>query len=121
MANINGEIAEGTTFNIWMIKDGKAMTPHPLSGLLKGITRQKVLEICKTSELPFEEASISIEGLKGADELFITSSTKGVMPVYKLDGKTYAEKASERPVTERLRKLYCELVDEHIQKGLYTY
>lgn len=121
MANIDGEIAEGTTFNIWMVKDGKAVTPHPSSGLLKGITRQKVLDICKTFDFPCEEGKITIDDLSGAQELFITSSTKGVMPVYKLDGKTYAETSAQRPVTQKLWEKYRELLDEHIAQGLYTY
>ena len=121
MANLNGEITEGSTFNIWMVKDGKALTPHPESGLLKGITRQKVLEICKTKGIDCEEAKISIEDLSNADEIFITSSTKGVMPVYKLQGKTYAETSAQRPVTQKLWENYRELVNEHINKGLYTY
>lgn len=121
MPNLNGEITEGSTFNIWMVKDGKVMTPHPEAGLLKGITRQKVLEVCKTQGIACEETKITIDQLKDADEIFITSSTKGVMPVYKLDGKTYAETRDQRPVTEKLWQCYSELIDEHLREGLNSY
>lgn len=121
MANIEGNVTEGSTFNIWMVKDGIIKTPHPINGLLKGITRQKVLEICEREGLNHEEAVFSIEELKNADEIFITSSTKGVMPVYMLDGKTYATCASERPITEKLSHLYRSLVHEYLENGPYSY
>ena len=121
MANTLGEITEGTTFNIWMVKDGKVFTPHHESGLLKGITRDKVMRLCVETNVPFEEKTLTPQDLMAAQELFITSSTKGIMPVYKLDDRIYAQSSEQRPLMERLRKSYIALVNEHIDKGFYSY
>ena len=121
MANQAGEVTEGTTFNIWIVKNGKVMTPHPTSGLLKGITRAKVIDLCVANKFDFEERAITTQELIDADEIFITSSTKGIMPVYKLDSKIYAESSAQRPVTEALRKCYIELIQNHINSGTHSY
>ncbi|MCO4754666.1 MAG: aminotransferase class IV [Bacteriovoracaceae bacterium] len=121
MTNTNGEVAEGTTFNIWMVKDGKVLTPHHDSGLLRGVTRAKVIDICGSNDVVLEERTITTQELIDADEVFITSATKGIMPVYKLDSKIYAENSDQRPITEALRKSYIELIQEHINKGTYSY
>ncbi len=121
MANIEGNITEGSTFNIWTVKDGVIRTPHPKNGLLEGITRQKVLEICQKESFAYEETVISVDELKNSDEIFITSSTKGIMPVYKLDGKIYATRREERPLTEKLSAHYKALVHEYLESGVYSY
>ncbi|MEX0799346.1 MAG: aminotransferase class IV [Bacteriovoracaceae bacterium] len=121
MANTQGEVTEGTTFNVWMVRDGEVFTPHHDSGLLKGITRDKVMDVCAQLKVPFHETSLTAADLSSAQELFITSSTKGIMPVYKLDDRIYAETDDKRPVTEKLRKRYLDLVNEHIHQGLFTY
>ncbi len=121
MANQAGEVTEGTTFNVWIVKDGKVMTPHPTSGLLKGITRAKVMDLCIANNFNFEERAISTQELIDADEIFITSATKGIMPVYKLNAKIYAETSAQRPVTEALRKCYIELIEKHINSGVHSY
>ena len=79
----SGYVYEGTTTNIFIVSGGKIITP-PLNGVLDGITRRLVFELAQ----PFfeaVEAPFKIEQLYGADEVFITSSTKEIMPITRVD------------------------------------
>ena len=87
MCNKDGFISEGTNFNIFMVKDGKLYTPELASGILEGITRMVVLKIARDNGLDVNESKITPEELLEADELFISSTTRDIMPVYKVDDK----------------------------------
>lgn len=121
MENNKGEITEGTTFNIWFIKDKQIYTPHPSSGLLKGITRKKLIEFINEEKLNFNETTCSKEDLLNADEVFITSSTKGIMPVYQLNSKVFHDKLAQNSVTKKLMNIYNENVKFHINETSYIY
>ena len=62
-------------------------TPPPEAGILDGITRAKVMELCRENGIPLVERRISPDELRGADEAFITSATRGVLPVTTIDEK----------------------------------
>lgn len=84
LINAQGFITEGTTNNFWFIQGNTIYTPDPNQGLLKGITRDKILDIIKTLGLNIKIGAWTIDQAIKADEAFITSSTKGVVPVVKL-------------------------------------
>jgi len=77
----------------------------PDAGVLEGVTRRTVLELAREQGYEAEERTLSTEELHGADEVFITSTGGGVMPVTRLDGRIYG---NDRPgaVTSRLRDGY---------------
>jgi D-alanine transaminase/branched-chain amino acid aminotransferase len=79
-----GWISETTRSNIFLIKNGKLLTPS--SGILKGITRKHVLDLAKEI-LPVEERKIKLQELWECDEAFITGTSKHVAPVLEVDGK----------------------------------
>ena len=79
-----GNIAEGPGFNLFMVKNGAVTTPG--RGVLHGISRQTVLELCTRLGIAAQVAPITQDALRGADEVFITSTAGGVMPVSKIDG-----------------------------------
>ncbi len=107
MLNPEGWVTEGTTSNIWMVKDGKAKTPALRCGLLPGVTRALVLELASTNGIPVEECEISREELLDAEEAFITSTTKGVVPI-RLIGDTAVGNGKPGPITKRLGQLLTE-------------
>jgi len=76
LLNTDGNIAEGPGFNIFTIKDGVLKTPK--LGVLQGITRQTIFDIFQLINLDSEETAISVDDLKNADEVFITSTAGGV-------------------------------------------
>ncbi len=85
MLNHDSKITEGTTSNVWLVKDGTFYTPALKAGLLGGITRAKLIELCNENSINVKEEDITIEQLKSADEVFLTSSTKRIIPVVKID------------------------------------
>jgi branched-chain amino acid aminotransferase len=109
MLNHDGDITEGTTSNIWMIKDKKLFTPPLKAGLLGGITRAKVLELCHKEGFKVEEKNISPEEFKSADEAFLTSSTKRIVPIVKVDQTTLGT-GKPGKVTLAISQIYNKLI-----------
>lgn len=108
MLNHEGHVTEGTTNNIWMIKDGVIKTPPLKAGLLSGITRAKLLEICKENNMKFLETNITETEFKEADEAFLTSSTKRIVPIVKVGDKVIG---NGKPGTQTLL-----LLSEYLKK-----
>jgi branched-chain amino acid aminotransferase len=92
-----GNAAECATANLFVVAGGTVITP-PLDGILPGITRARVLAACASNEVPSAERSVSGDELRAADEIFVTSAVRGVVPVTNLDG----EPRTAGPITERL-------------------
>ena len=82
----DGKITEGAASNIFIVQNGTIMTPPKDECLLPGITRDLILEIAIDAGLNFCETDISREQLQHADEIWLTSSTKEILPVTQLDG-----------------------------------
>jgi branched-chain amino acid aminotransferase len=80
-ANTRGELCEGTGSNIFVVLRDEIVTPPLSSGALAGVTRELVLQWCRADGIPVREADLPIDVLREADEVFITSSTRDVMPV----------------------------------------
>lgn len=80
----NGEVRECPRANVFIVKNNKVLTPH--TAILKGITRSKILDI-KIEDITIAEKDFSIDDFATADEAFISSSTKNVLPILSLDGK----------------------------------
>lgn len=84
--NTEGFIAEGPTFNIFMVKKGKIYTPPLRTGILSGITRKILIEEGKKHRYDIIEKSITPLELISADEVFISSTTREVLGVSRVDG-----------------------------------
>lgn len=110
----DGSIAEGSTSNVFIVKGGEVWTPPPEAGILDGITRAKVIGLCRESGVPLLERRISPDELRGADEAFITSATRGVLPVTTVDEKPVAG-GRPGPVTRKLIGLYDALARRGVE------
>jgi branched-chain amino acid aminotransferase len=86
-----GEVVEGATSNVFVVKDGRVVTPPPEAGILAGITRAHVLQAAAREGIPFDERRLRPEELLGADEVFITSSIRELLPVVRMDGQTIGQ------------------------------
>lgn len=98
----DGNVTEGTRSNLFVIKDGKLITPT--ADVLPGITRQVVLEVAG-EEYPIQEEALPYASLREIDEAFITSTTKEVMPVVQIDDMTVGDGRPGRH-TERIAALF---------------
>jgi branched-subunit amino acid aminotransferase/4-amino-4-deoxychorismate lyase len=86
MRNYRGELTECTTANLFVVKDGIVLTPPLEAGLLAGITREFVLEIGRAAGIDMRERALIDEDLIRADEAFLTSTTREVMPITRVNG-----------------------------------
>ena len=75
--DFNGNVAEGPGFNVFCVKDGRLSTPAV--GVLPGITRRTVFDLCAEAGLSAAQADVGVAALKAADEVFITSTAGGIM------------------------------------------
>jgi branched-chain amino acid aminotransferase len=87
MRNYRGELAECTQSNLFVVKNGAALTPNLDSGLLPGITREFLFEVGASLGIPVREAVLRDDDLFGADEAFLTSTTREVVPIVHVDDR----------------------------------
>jgi branched-chain amino acid aminotransferase len=88
MRNYRGEIAECTQSNLFIVKNGEALTPPLDAGLLPGITREFLFEVGRDRGITVREAVLRDDDLFGADEAFLTSTTREVVPIVRVDDCT---------------------------------
>lgn len=112
-----GQLLEGASSNLFVVKDGVVRTPQPQPGVLVGITRATVLEVCASEGLTVDETELLPEDLYDADEAFITSSIREVMPVVFADGRPIGS-GKPGPVTKRLRQGYLRVVAVRTEAGV---
>lgn len=105
MRNHRGEISECAQSNFFLVRRGEALTPSLDSGLLEGVTRNFLFEVGRAVGVPVREAILTDADLATADEMFITSTTRGVLPVTRLDGRPVGS-GRPGPVTGRLAEGY---------------
>jgi branched-chain amino acid aminotransferase len=121
MVNAKGHITEGTTFNIWAIKNDILYTPKAESGLLQGITRQALIQICKEQKIDLEICEITTNFILNADEVFITSTTKGIMPISMIEEKSYGSGLQDWNGISSLIKYYNNYISEKLSNSKYKY
>ncbi len=110
LCNAAGRIAEGATSNVFMVAAGVVVTPPVTAGLLPGITRGVVCELGRELGLVLEEQPILPDELRRAEEVFLTSSVRAIMPVTRLDGREVGA-GVEGATTRRLRERYERYVE----------
>jgi len=101
----DGKAVEGAASNVFLVKDGVIITPPTSSCLLPGITRDLILELAEKHQFKYEVRDIAENELFSADEIWLTSSTKEIMPVLKLNAKAVANGQSG-PIWERMIDVY---------------
>ncbi|MDF2569175.1 MAG: ilvE 1 [Sporomusa sp.] len=111
MLNTNGFVAEGSMSNIFIIKNGRLITPDDNSGILPGVTRQVVIELAQKIGIPAEIRQVRPEELDEADEIFLTSSIMEVIPVTAFDGRPIGVQQTIGGITAKLQLLYRELAE----------
>ncbi len=98
-------VTEGAASSVFVVQDGSVVTPSPGEALLPGITRDLILELCVEDGIPCHEADITLAALHGVDELWLTSSTKEILPVTQLDNQPVGT-GVPGPVWQRVYDLY---------------
>jgi D-alanine transaminase len=105
----DGWVTEGAASNLFMVRDSEVMTPPEGPEVLSGITRASVLSLLRGEGIKVREASISTIMLKQADEVWVSSSTKGVVPVTQVDGLPIGN-GKPGPIWQLIQHLYIVAV-----------
>ncbi len=116
MRNYRGEISECSQSNLFIVKDGRVYTPPIDAGLLAGITRAFVLEMGPAVGVPIAERTLIDADLFGADEMFLTSTTREVVPIVRL-GDRVVGGGMPGPVTRSLLTEFRRRVGEWVRAG----
>ena len=113
-----GNVVEGPGFNIFVVKHVKIATPE--RGVLEGITRKTAIELAQTLSIPVEIRSVSAAETQQADEVFVTSTAGGIMPVTRIDGHALGD-GKPGPITLQLRERYWNLHQDPRYTSLIQY
>jgi branched-chain amino acid aminotransferase len=114
LLNERGEVAECTSANIFIVKNGKVLTPPLSSGCLEGVTRGILMEIAPEAGVSINEHALHVEDLYSADEVFIASTNRNVIGVGEIAGHKIA--SVHGPVTESLNKLLESYISEYVNR-----
>ncbi len=109
MLNHNGEVAECTADNIFVVKHGILRTPHLVAGILEGVTRNAIIELARQAKIPVQEMALTRHDVYSADEAFLTGTGAEVAPIVECDGRPIGN-GKPGPVTRQLRERYHQLV-----------
>ncbi|WP_066063368.1 D-amino-acid transaminase [Neobacillus soli] len=105
------DVTEGSSSNIFIVKNGLVST-HPSNHLiLKGITKDVILQLCAKNNIPLKERTFSLEELEEADEVFLASTTSEVMPIIEIAGKKVMD-GMPAPVTKKLQELFVQEIEK---------
>ena len=108
LLNTDGFIVEGASCNLFWVQRGAICTPPLASGILAGVTRAIVLELCPKLNLPVQEIAVTPDELRRTEGVFLTLSTLGVVEAVALDGVALAQ----APVVVKLHSAFVELMKD---------
>ena len=110
MGNSMGQLTEGTTSNLFFVKEGRLLNPIKECGILSGITREKIIQLANKNSIALKEGKWPSEELFKAEEIFLSGTVKKIIPVTVLDGRPVG-KGIPGPITQKLMRLYSELLE----------
>lgn len=117
LRNYRGEIAECSQSNIFVVRNGEALTPRLEAGLLAGITRAFIQEVAHEAGVAMRDAVLHDDDLLGADEVFLTSTTREVVPIVRVDERVIGT-GTPGPVTRRLLEAYRRKAGQSVSPAL---
>ena len=109
MFDINGNIATNNSTHFFFVKNNCVYTSNG-QYCVKGITRQKVIDICKKNKIKVYEKNFKLKDVLNADEAFVTGTFANIIPVKKINNKSYNLK--NNLTTKKIRELYLKLMDK---------
>ncbi|HUU31658.1 MAG TPA: branched-chain-amino-acid transaminase [Phycisphaerae bacterium] len=101
MLNHLGYVAECTGDNLFIVRDGRLLTPPVAAGILEGITRDEILDVARGLQIDVREENLTPQDLYTADECFLTGTAAEVIPVVRIDKRSVGD-GRPGPITKRL-------------------
>lgn len=109
LLDAQGHVAEASGENVWLVRDGRVVTPAYGSAILGGVTRDTVLVLLREMGIEVEERDVARDELWCADEVFLCGTAAEITPVREIDDRTIGD-GSRGPITRRLQDRYFEVV-----------
>ena len=103
LLDYDGNVTEGAGFNVFAVSNGRIATPD--SGVLEGITRRSVIELCQELGVPVDVRPVPVAELRDADEIFLATTAGGVMPATRIDGRIMSNDRPG-PLSRRIHDLF---------------
>jgi len=119
LLNQEGFVAEGASTNVFLARGGTVLTPPLSAGILAGITREGVLELLPGLRVPFREEPLRLDDLLAADEAFMTSTTREVVPVKQVDENAIGN-GRPGPLTRRVMEAFGAYAPSHCGQAALT-
>jgi branched-chain amino acid aminotransferase len=113
MLNQDGNVAECTADNVYIVRDGAVLTPTTFDGILEGVTRKVIISLCGKLGIPLVEKTLQRHDLYIADEMFLSGTGAEVIAVTKIDGRTIG-RGEAGPLTRRI----MEAFHKHVRGSL---
>ncbi|CAN5816411.1 branched-chain amino acid transaminase [soil metagenome] len=107
LLNEHGRVAEGSGENLFIVRDGTLLTPPLTAGVLRGVTREVIIEFARDLGVPFAESDLLRQDLYVADEAFFTGTAAEVVPIREVDDR---ELGPPGPITRRLQDTFFDAV-----------
>lgn len=107
LLNEHGRVAEGSGENLFIVRDGMLLTPPLTAGVLRGVTREVIIEFARDLDIPFAESDLLRQDLYVADEAFFTGTAAEVVPIREVDDR---ELGPPGPITRRLQDTFFDAV-----------
>jgi branched-chain amino acid aminotransferase len=105
ICDTDGRVTEGSSFNVFVVQGERILTPARDVGLLAGITRERIIQLARGQGIDVVETMLRPDDVRHADEVFITSTIRGVLPVAMVD-ETPLRRPLVGPMTQRITALY---------------
>lgn len=104
MRDLNGNVAETASSNIFLAKDGVVMTPVANGTFLAGITRSRVINLLRSAGIEVRECTLTVEDFRKADEIFTSGNYSKIVPINRLDDQEF----QEGPLARKALQLYMD-------------
>jgi len=111
LLDLRGFVSEGCAWNIFLVKNGKVATPSTSSSILRGITRDVVIQLLKEMDVPVEERDVTISELFTADEIFGTATGSGISPIVEINGREIGD-GKAGSITNEMENRLKELIHQ---------
>ena len=118
LVDAQGNISEGPGFNVFAVTGGEIATPR--DSVLSGVTRRTVFDICRELEITCIARDVTADALRAADEVFVTSTAGGVMPVTRIDANPIGT-GSPGPITKRITERYWSMHEDGLHRLVVDY
>jgi branched-chain amino acid aminotransferase len=119
LLNQEGYLAEGASTNVFVVMEGALLTPPLSAGILAGITREVVIELASGLGMPCHQKPLHLDTLLGADEAFVTSTTREIVPVRQVDDALVGD-GRPGPYTSRLMDAFHAYAPSHCGQAALT-